>query len=52
MLICEVLEASVSGYFEHWRRKDITKPSKPGANKRISAKAVLVHIKTIHTGVK
>jgi len=29
-LACEVLEVSTSGYFEHWRRKDTTKPSKPG----------------------
>ncbi len=28
--MCEVLEVSASGYFEHWRRKDATKPSKPG----------------------
>ncbi len=51
-LICEVLEASVSGYFKHWRRKDTTKPSKLGVNKRISTEAVLIHIKTIHAEVK
>ncbi len=29
-LSCEELEVSASGYFEHWRRKDSAKPSKPG----------------------
>ena len=51
-LACEVLEVSASGYFEHWRRKDTTKPSKPGVNKRISDEALLVHIKAIHAEVK
>ena len=51
-LSCEVLEVSASGYFEHWRRKDCTKPSKAGVNKRITGEALLVHIKAIHAEVK
>nr|WP_319563542.1 IS3 family transposase [uncultured Rhodoferax sp.] len=51
-LTCEVLGVSASGYFEHWRRKDSTKPSKPGVNKRISNEALLVHILAIHAEVK
>ena len=51
-LACEVLGVSDSGYFEHWKRKDADKPSKPGANKRISNEALLVHIKAIHAEVK
>ena len=41
-----------SGYFERWRNKDAGKPSKPGANKRVSDEALLVHIKAIYAGVK
>ena len=51
-LACDVLGVSASGYFEHWRRKDADKPSRPGANKRISDEALLVHIKAIHAQVK
>ena len=51
-LTCEVLGVSASGYFEHWRRKDADKPSRPGANKRISNEALLVHIRAIHAEVK
>ena len=51
-LTCEVLEVSASGYFEHWRRKDADKPSRPGVNKRISDEALLVYIKAIHAEVK
>ncbi len=51
-LACEVLGVSASGYFEHWRRKDANKPSRPGANKRISEEALLVHIRAIHVEVK
>jgi putative transposase len=43
---------SASGYFEHWRRKDRDKPSPPGANKRISDEALLVHIRAIHAQAK
>ncbi len=49
---CEALGVSASGYFEHWRRKDASKPGRPGANKRISDEALLVHIKAIHAEVK
>ena len=51
-LSCEVLGVSASGYFEHWRRKDADKPSRPGANKRISNEALLAHIRAIHAQVK
>lgn len=51
-LACEVLGVSASGYFEHWRRKDCTKPSRPGANKRLSDEALLVHIKAVQAEVK
>ena len=51
-LACEVLQVSASGYFEHWRRKDTNKPSRPGTNRRISDEAVLVHIRVIHAEVK
>ena len=51
-LSCEVLQVSASGYFEHWRHKDTPKPSKPGASKRISDEALLVHILAIHAEVK
>ena len=47
-----MLGVSASGYFEHWRRKGADKPSRPGANKRISDEALLVHIKAIHAEVK
>ena len=47
-----MLEVSASDYFEHWRRKDADKPSRPGVNKRISDEALLVHIKAIHAEVK
>ena len=29
-LACEVLDVSASGYFEHWRKKDLDKPSRAG----------------------
>ncbi len=51
-LACEVLQVSASGYFEHWRRKDASKPSRAGANRRISDEALLVHIRSIHAEVK
>ena len=51
-LSCEVLGVSASGYFEHWRRNDNDKPDKPGANKRISNEALLVHIRAIHIEFK
>ena len=42
-LTCEVLEVSASGYFEHWKRKDADKPSKPGANNRLGDEVVGVN---------
>ena len=51
-IACPVLGVSASGYFEHWRRRDIDKPSRPGANQRLSDEALLVHIKAIHAEVK
>jgi len=51
-LACEVLGVSASGYFEHWRRKDADKPSRAGANKRVSDEALLTHIRAIHAQVK
>jgi putative transposase len=51
-LVCEVLGVSPSGYFEHCRRKNVDKPSRSGANKRISDDALLVHIKAVHAEVK
>ena len=49
-LTCEVLGVSTSGYFEHWQRLRVDKPSQPGT--RISDAALLVHIRAIHIEVK
>lgn len=49
-LQCEVLNVSVSGYFEHQRRKDIGRPAKLG--NRLSDEALLAHIKAAHAGSK
>ena len=49
-LICEVLSVSVSGYFEHQRRRTQDRPSGPGG--RQSNEAVLTHIRAIHAEVK
>jgi putative transposase len=51
-LACDVLGVSASGYFEHWRRKKLDKPTKSGANRRMSDEALLVHIRAIHAEVK
>lgn len=51
-LACEVLQVSVSGYFEHWRRKDCPKPNKPAEQRRVSDEMLLVHIRAIHAEVK
>lgn len=51
-LASEVLGVSASGYFEHWRRKNADKPSRPEDNRRISNEALLVHIRAIHAEVK
>jgi putative transposase len=49
-LICEVLSVSVSGYFEHQRRRAQDRPSGPGG--RQSNEALLTHIRAIHAEVK
>jgi hypothetical protein len=51
-LSCEVLQVSTSGFFDHLRRKDKFKPTRPGASKRISNEAMLVHNLVIHAEVK
>ena len=48
---CEVLDVSVSGYFEHRRRKAAAKPSKAGSGRRLSDEAVLTHIRVVHAEV-
>jgi putative transposase len=49
-LQCEVLNVSVSGYFEHQRRKDTSQPAQPG--KRLSDEVLLVHIKAAQAASK
>ena len=51
-LACDLLGVSASGFFEHMRRKGADKPSKPGANMRISNEALLAHIRAIHAEVQ
>ena len=51
-MVCDLLEVSTSGYFAHLRRRGADKPSKPGANRRISNEALLVHIRAIHAEVR
>ena len=51
-LTCEVLQVSASGYFEHWRRKGQLQSNKPGAPKRLSDEALLVHIQALAARVK
>jgi putative transposase len=51
-LASEVLGVSASGYFEHWRRADESRPTQPGARKRISNEALLANIKAIHVEFK
>lgn len=48
---CEVLGVSVSGYFEHSRRKAAAKPSKASSGRRLSDEAVLAHIRVVHAEV-
>lgn len=50
-LSCEVLGVSVSGYFEHQRRQQRRRPSQPGSG-RLSAEALLVHMRAIHAEVR
>ncbi len=49
-LICEVLNVSVSGYFEHQRRHAQDRPKMPSG--RHSNEALLAHIRAIHVEVK
>ena len=51
-MVCDLLEVSTSGYFAHLRRQGADKPSKPGANRRISNEALLAHIRAIHAEVR
>ena len=51
-LTCDVLGVSASGYFEHWRRADENRPTRPGARKRISNEALLANINAIHAEFK
>jgi len=50
-LICLVLGVSVSGFFEHQRRRVQGEPSKPGSG-RVGNEALLAHIRAIHAEVK
>ena len=49
-LQCEVLNVSVSGYFEHQRRKESGQPATLG--KRLSDEALLAHINAAYAGSK
>jgi hypothetical protein len=51
-MVCNLLEVSTSGYFAHLRRLGSNKPSKLGANHRISNEALLAHIRAIHADVR
>ncbi len=51
-MVCALLEVSTSDYFAHQRRQGADKPSKPGANRRISNEALLAHIRAIHAAVR
>ena len=51
-MVCDLLEVSTSGYFAHLRRLGSSKPSKPGANRRISNEALLAHIRALHAEVR
>ncbi len=47
-----MLGVSTIGYFDNIRRKGTGKPSKTGANKRISNEALLAYILAIHAEIK
>ena len=49
---CEVLEVSASGYFEHCRRRDETRPRSPGVNRRVREEAGLWATQNNHAEVK
>ena len=48
---CEVLEVSVSGYFDRARRKSGQRPGKAGGGTRLSDEAVLTCIRVVHAEV-
>jgi transposase InsO family protein len=48
---CEVLEVSVSGYFDRARRKSAQQPGRAGGGARLSDEAVLTHIRVVHAEV-
>ena len=50
-LSCEVLGVSVSGYFEHERRRRQRRSSQAGSG-RLSDEALLAHIRAIHAEVR
>ena len=50
-MVCDLLEVSTLGYFAQLRRQG-GKPSKPGANRRISNEALLAHIRDIRAEVR
>jgi transposase InsO family protein len=50
-LSCEVLGVSVSGYFEHQRRQQRSRPSQPGSA-CLSDEALLAHMRAIHAEVR
>ena len=50
-MVCDLLEVSPLGYFAQLRRQG-GKPSKPGANRRISNEALLAHIRDIRAEVR
>ena len=48
---CEVLEVSVSGYFDRARRQSAQQPGKTGRGARLSDEAVVSHIRVVHAEV-
>jgi len=50
-LSCEVLGVSVSGYFEHQRRRREKRPTQAGSG-RLSDEALLAYIRAVHAEVR
>ncbi len=48
---CEVLEVSVSGYFDRARRKSAQQPGKADGGTRLSDEAILTHIRVVRAEV-
>ena len=48
---CEVLEVSVSRYFDRSRRQSAQQPGKTGRGARLSDEAVVTHIRVVHAEV-